>query len=173
MSSTPKYRRLTTLDPKSPSAIVSLAPWLMNESAFLNRSNMAVQLVAEQTITVGVKVVVEGPSPSQQFGVVFEDDGDTGYLYGLDFSKQDNPILDAMHIYNVAQVSDRHKPSQVQLVWSNDGLKAALLINKYAHAIFDFQGKRGYCRTGFPPSSSTGFSKDGHEWDDAAKELFR
>jgi hypothetical protein len=134
---------------------------------------MPVQLAAEQTITVRDKVVVEGPSPSQPFGVVFEDDGETGYLYGLDFSRQDNPIVDALQIYNVQQLSDPHKPSQVQLVWSSDGLKAALLINRYPHAIFDFAARCGYCRTGFPPPMHTGFSKDGHAWDDAAQELFR
>jgi hypothetical protein len=136
-------------------------------------SSMSVQLAAEQTITVGEKVVLEGPSPSQPFGIVFEDDGETAYFYGLDFSKKDNPIVDALHIYNVQQVSDRHTPSQVQLVWSNDGMKAALLINRYPHAIFDFAAKRGYCRTGFPPPAPGGFSKEGHAWDDAAQELFR
>jgi hypothetical protein len=131
---------------------------------------MAVQVVAEQSIIVGSKSVVEGPSPSQPFGVVFEDDGETGYLYGLDFGSNDNPIVDALHIYNVVQVSDRQKPSQVQLVWSSDGLKAALLINRYPHAIFDFASRRGYCRTGFPPPSPTGFSKEGHAWDEAAAQ---
>ena len=97
---------------------------------------MAVKLAAQQTIAVGTKSRVEGPSPSQPFGVVFEDDGETGYFYALDFSRQDNPIVDALHIYNVVQVSDRHKPSQVQLVWSNDGLKAALLINNNDASVF-------------------------------------
>jgi hypothetical protein len=104
---------------------------------------MPAQLVAEQTITVGEPAVVEGPSPSTDFGVLFEDDGTTGYLYGLDFCRQDNPIVDALHIYNVEQVTDRAQPSLVQLVWSPDGLKAALLINRYPHAVFDFEGKRG------------------------------
>jgi hypothetical protein len=131
---------------------------------------MAVQLVAEQSVIVGSKSVVEGPSPSQPFGVVFEDDGETGYLYGLDFGSNDNPIVDALHIYNVVQVTDRQKPSQVQLVWSSDGLKAALLINRYPHAIFDFASRRAYCRTGFPPPSPTGFSKEGHAWDEAAAQ---
>jgi hypothetical protein len=133
---------------------------------------MPVQLVAEQTITVGKPVVVEGPSPSAAFGVVFEDDGTTGYLYGLDFSRQDNPIVDAMHIYNVEQVTDRAKPSVVQLVWSGDGLKAALLINRYPHAIFDFEARRGYCRTGFPPADLK-WTQNDHSWDDRAVDLFK
>jgi hypothetical protein len=133
---------------------------------------MAVELVAEKTITVGEPVTVEAPSPRSTFAVVFEDDGDTGYLYGLNFAREGQPILDAMLIYNVAQVTDRDKPSLVQLVWSADGLKAALLINKYPHAIFDFDSRRGYCRTGFPPADPNWTDFD-HSWDDAAVELFR
>jgi hypothetical protein len=133
---------------------------------------MAVELVAEATVTVGEPSTVEGPFPSSTFAVVFEDDGETGYLYGLDFSREGNPILDAMHIYNVAQVVDRDKPSRVQLVWSSDGLKAALLINKYPHAVFDFEACRGYCRTEFPPADSKWTEFD-HSWDDSAVELLR
>jgi hypothetical protein len=133
---------------------------------------MPANLVAEETIAVGQPVVVEGPSPSAQFGVVFEDDGNTGYLYGLDFTRQGNPIVDALHVYNVGQVADWEKPSVVQLVWSQDGLKAALLINRYPHAVFDFAAKRGYCRTGFPPPVSD-WSRHDHAWDDRALELFR
>jgi hypothetical protein len=133
---------------------------------------MPVELVAEATIKVGEPVTVEGPSPRSTFGVVFEDDGEAGYLYGVDFAREGNPILDAMHIYNVEQVTDREKPSLVKLVWSGDGLKAALLINNYPHAIFDFDARRGYCRTGFPPADPSWTQFD-HSWDDAALVLFR
>lgn len=133
---------------------------------------MSMQLVAEETITVGQPAVVQGPSPSTSYGVVFEDDGSTGYLYGIDFSRRDSPIVDALHIYDVEQVVDRAKPSVVQLVWSQDGLKAALLINRHLHAVFDFEGKRGYCRTGFPPANSEWTQLD-HSWDDRAVELFK
>lgn len=58
---------------------------------------MAVKLVAEQEILVGEPVIVEGrPVPVAAILVVFEDDGDTGYLYALDTSLVDNPIVDAM-----------------------------------------------------------------------------
>jgi hypothetical protein len=133
---------------------------------------MPAELVAEQTIQVGQSIVVEGPSPTAHYGVVFEDDGTTGYLYGLDFTHEDNPIVDALHIYNVDQVIDREKPSKVQLAWSQDGLKAVLLINGFAHAVFDFEVRRGYCRTGFPPPDPK-WTKQDHTWDDRALELFR
>ena len=137
-----------------------------------SQGQAAAGITVEQEITVGKPVVVDGSSPITQFAVVFEDDGDTGYFYGLDTSRKDNPILDALQIYNVKNVTDRDIPSTVQIVWSADGMKSALLINEYPHAIFDFQGKRGYCRTGFPPPAES-WSAEGHEWDDKAQELFK
>ena len=138
---------------------------------------MAVTLTAEQEIRVGEPTVIGGRSPTPPFVVVFEDDGATGYFYAYDTSRTGNPIVDAMHIYNVADVTDKHLPSEVQIVWSPDGQKAALLINKYLHAIFDFSARRGYCRTGFPPPANEwpehGQGWDGHEWDDKAVDLFR
>lgn len=132
---------------------------------------MSVQLVAEEVITVGTPVVVEGASPAGRFGIVFEDDGDTGYLYGLDFEQSDNPIVDALHIYNVANVVDRSQPSNIRLIWSEDGNRAALLVHGYAHAVFDFEAERGYCRTGFPPPGPN-WSPQGHSWDDNALKWF-
>lgn len=132
---------------------------------------MPVVLVAEQTLTVGTATVIEAPSPITRFGVVFEDDASTGYFYGQDFAKGDNAIVDALHIYNVADVVDREKPSHVRLGWSTDGLKAVLDINGFPHAVFDFDAQRGYCRTGFPEPSGE-WSVGGHHWDDAALKLF-
>ena len=48
---------------------------------------------------------------------------------------------------------------------------AALIINNYVHAVFDFESKKGYCRTGFPPPAK-GWSENGHEWNECAIELF-
>jgi hypothetical protein len=133
---------------------------------------MNTKTVAQQQITIGQKTVVEGPSPDKKHRVVFEDDGDTGYFYALDMSRTDNPIVDALHIYTVTNVTDRHLPSTVQIVWSSDDLKALLLINRYPHAVFDFTAKRGYCRTGFPPPAKDGWTQHGHEWDAKVVELF-
>ncbi len=129
-------------------------------------------VVAEVSITVGVPVVVEAPAPSTHYGAVFEDDGDTGYFYGLDFTLEDQPVVDARHIYNVAQVTDRATPSVVQIVWSADGLKTALIVNRFPHAVIDFAARRSYCRTEFPPPNEA-WSANGVAWDDAALDLFR
>lgn len=133
---------------------------------------MPLKLVAEREIRVGEAVVIEGASPTPPFVVVFEDDGTTGYFYALDTSRTGNPIVDAMHIYNVDSVTDQQLPSTIGIVWSQDDKKAALLINRYPHAIFDFSARRGYCRTGFPPPCKEGWTQHNHEWDDEAQELF-
>jgi hypothetical protein len=89
----------------------------------------------------------------------------------LDLSRTPDMILDAVHIYNVADVVDRDKPSQVSIVWSVDGMKCALLINNYAHAAFDFLAKRGYCRTNFPNfknSSDGSWIRTDHAWSEEA-----
>ena len=127
---------------------------------------------AERTLKVGTKDVLDSKSPKNDFAVVFEDDGDTGYLYALDKTRKDQPILDAVNIYDVKSVTDRDKPSKFTIVWSPDGLKAALFINNYPHAVFDFAAKRGYCRTNFPEADKS-WSQHSHEWNDSALEHFK
>ncbi|HJY28378.1 MAG TPA: DUF2251 domain-containing protein [Pyrinomonadaceae bacterium] len=133
---------------------------------------MPATIEAEETIRVGHETLVVSTSPITEYGVVFEDDGETGYFYGLDTSRNEGKqILDALHIYNVRSVIDKEKPSQVQIAWSEDGLKAALYINGYPHAVFDFAGKRGYCRSNFP-SPNEEWTTFGKEWSDAVLESF-
>lgn len=127
-------------------------------------------LDVEEIITVGSPILLESTSPENAFAVFFEDEGDTGYFYALDTSR-DPPILDALHIYNVANVADREVPSKLQIAWSYDGLKSALIINDYFHAVFDFESKRGFCRAAFPPPTSE-WTKHGHEWNDEVYNLF-
>src|SRR5690606_798862 len=111
---------------------------------------MRAEIVAEAQFKVGQALVVQGDSPKQHLSAVFEDDGDTGYFYALHHGMSGNPIVDGLHIYNAQGVTDREKPCLIQIAWSSDGMKAVLLINEYAHAVFDFVDHRGYCRTGFP-----------------------
>jgi len=136
---------------------------------------MSSAIECEQEIIVGRAVTIECPSPVSSYSVVFEDDGETGYFYALQTTVEaadEQPILDALHIYNVESVTDRSISSSVQIVWSEDGLKSALVINRYPHAVLDFESKRGYCRTGFPPPSAD-WSAEGHDWKDSAIDLFK
>jgi hypothetical protein len=104
---------------------------------------------------------------------VFEDDLKTGYLYAIDTEK-DQKILDAVHIYNVADVIDRNKLSVIQIIWTNNGQIASLLINNYSHAIFDFKNKAGYCRNAFPKSNGEwARDTDRKLTDDLISDLFK
>ncbi|MFC3652847.1 DUF2251 domain-containing protein [Dyella humi] len=136
---------------------------------------MAIEVVTTNDLMVGSSVVIEGGSPKGNLVAVFEDDGQTGYFYALDMAAAGNPIQDAMHIYNVSQIADREIASTVKIGWSSDGRKVVLLINNHPHAVFDFENRKGYCRSAFPPvSPSQDWSKDGHGWNNLAIEaLFR
>jgi hypothetical protein len=134
---------------------------------------MPIHVTAERELLIGTKTIVEAPAPNGYFVAVFEDDENTGYFYALDSSAIGNPIQDGLHIYNVVSVADRSKPSIVRIGWSNDSKKVVLLINGYPHAVFDFEAKQGYCRTGFPPPAfPSGWSAQGHQWTEAAIQLF-
>ncbi|SHN20829.1 hypothetical protein SAMN05216593_11377 [Pseudomonas asturiensis] len=133
---------------------------------------MPIYLAADQTLNVGQALVVEAPAQEGNFVVVFEDDEITGYFYALVPKGEENPIQDALHIYNVADVIDRDKPSNVRIGWSMDHTKAVLLINDQPHAVFDFQARQGYCRTGCPSPAGKSWSAKGHDWDDNALKLF-
>ena len=111
-------------------------------------------------------------SPTTSYSGVFEDDGQTAYFYAYDRADAGSPILDGLHIYNVRDVTDRGHPSTVEVIWSADGLKAALLINNYPHAVLDFAQKRGYCRTGFPVPGGAWRAAHREPWDDSLMRWF-
>lgn len=127
--------------------------------------------MVERTFKPGEDVYVASDSPVNPHSVSFEDNGETGYFYALDLNRSNNMIVDALHIYNVADVTDRDRSSTLSMKWSFDGLKCALLINGYPHAVFDFSIRRGFCRTNFPnfstPSEDCWTYAD-HTWSDDA-----
>ena len=102
----------------------------------------------EETFTIGEDTFLD--SVAEPFAVAFEDDLETGYFYAYDMSKNDDQILDALHIYDVESVVGKSKPCILQIAWSDDKTIASLLIDTYCHAIFDFKNKRSYSRNGYP-----------------------
>ena len=129
-------------------------------------------MCVKRVLNVGEPTTIISESPSGPLATMFEDDGDTGYFYALNLISE-KQIVDAVHIYNVASVVDRHRQSDVEIVWTADGMKSALLINRYPHAVFDFSARRGYCRTGFPNScgGSDGWNQK-HDWDGSLMDFF-
>lgn len=130
-------------------------------------------MTAQTQLIVGEAMAIKSLAPDGMLAAVFEDDGNTGYFYVLDESAEGNPVRDAVHIYNVEDISDAHIPSDVKIGWSEDCLKCVLLINGYPHGVFDFEGKNGYCRSGFPPPVNREWSVQGHAWDDYVDNFFR
>jgi hypothetical protein len=127
-------------------------------------------VVAQSDLRVGSPTVLEAESPDYAYRCVFEDDGESAYFYALDPDAGDQPIVDALHVYDVAKVVDASRASRVEIIWSSDGLHAALFINAFPHAVFDFDHQRAYCRTGFPPPSE--WAINDHSWDDSALSPF-
>lgn len=112
--------------------------------------------------TVGMPEVLQSFFEYVPYGVVFEDDGDTGYFYAA--SK--DGILDALHIYNVEDVSDKHIPNHVLILWDDACTIAALCINDYIHAVYDFVAQAGYCRNGFPEAGGEWVKVENRVLDD-------
>jgi hypothetical protein len=120
-----------------------------------------------KTFTPGYETWYACDSPVAAFTVIFEDDGETACFYAYDRANESR-ILDAVQIYAVHSVVDKNMESVAEIVWSADGMKAALFINGYPHAIVNFAERSSYCRTGFPtPPSDWGrgrWSEDLLEW---------
>ena len=116
---------------------------------------MEPSLGAKKTIKPGDEVIVESDAPDGGRGVVFEDDGRTGYFYARDYSVPDQLFVDALHIYSLKELADAHIPSELHILWSEDGKKAVLILNRYPHAVFDFTEKCGYSRDQFPEPDPT------------------
>jgi predicted transcriptional regulator len=85
----------------------------------------------QQVFQPGDKSFAAEGSPGGQFSAVFEDDGETGHFYAVDLTRTERMILDAGHIYNAANVLDKDRPSTLEIVWSENGLKCVLLINGF------------------------------------------
>jgi hypothetical protein len=117
-----------------------------------------------EILNVGQETVIDSCPDMTDNAVIFEDDGITGYFYAIERPETgEMKILDAVHIYNVDNVTDKDRPSEVKIYWTKDLNKSGLFINDYCHAIIDFKNKNGLCRTGFPPPSQT--------WPNGQREL--
>ena len=118
-------------------------------------------LGAQSVIRVGVESIIESDTPDGTRGVVFEDDGDTGYFYARDYSRPGELFVDALHVYNAEVVTDSERPSTVKIIWTRDFKNAALLINQMPHVIFDFNECCGYAKSPFPaPDPNSGWKHE-------------
>ena len=131
---------------------------------------MPIVVVALERMRTGQAGHLEGPAPLGDYSAVFEDDGDTGYFYALDYRSPGQPIQDAIHIYNASDSGDT-RSAEVKIGWSADNQSAVLILNGLPYAVFDFAAKYGYGRSGFPaPAPGSGWSR--HEWSESALKRF-
>ena len=129
-----------------------------------------------QTLHLGAPTVIEAFADRTPYGALLEDDGKVAYFYALDTRLGDQPVLDSVYVYHVGSVLDHptpeldvYVPCDVEIVWSPDQQRVALLLNGYPHAAFDFEHRRAYCRSNFPTMSS--WSPAGHAWDPSAVDF--
>ena len=124
----------------------------------------------KSTFRVGVPGVITATAPNGPFGVVFEDDGETGYVYGVRRRWwRRSAILDALHLYNVEAVKNREEAHELEVHWSSDGARAAITLNGHPHAAFAFAEQRAACMNAFPPPSP--WCRSSHEWDPSLIEF--
>ena len=62
--------------------------------------------------------------------------------------------------------------NKLQIVWSNDWKKCALVIDGYCHALFDFEAHGGYNINEFPPPNEFWTKGDRKLSDDMMQQLF-
>ena len=115
-------------------------------------------LMLERQWTPGEDLFAVSFSPESPYGVVFEDDGQTAYLYAVEKDKEGTGlrVLDALHIRetggeNAEPLDPAQPPSKLQIVWSRDWMKCALVIDGLCHALFDFIAHGGHNINEFPP----------------------
>jgi hypothetical protein len=130
------------------------------------------------------RAFLSSDSPAVPWTVVFEDEGVAGYFYACDRSRttQEESILDAMLIYNVAALAasdaELQRPGSERIAtvdWSRDGLKAVLYLDGVAQALFDFGARCGYCRMNFPnfvAERGDMWRKESHAWSEGAWKEF-
>ena len=132
-------------------------------------------LLKEQSFIAGEDTFIESVSSENNYAVVFEDDTETGYFYAIELNREtgSQQILDAAHIYEVYAIEAAKRPARINIIWSTDWLRCALLVNNYCHAIFDFANHGGYCRNSFPPPNDIWTKGDRTLTDAMVNELFK
>jgi hypothetical protein len=151
-------------------------------------------LMQEKEWVPGEDLFLESFSPENEFGVVFEDDGDSAYFYAVERDSEGAglQVLDALHIYEgEGEDGDRgvggggegeddgdegddggKVARRLLIVWSRDWLKCALVVDGQCHALFDFETHGGYNINEFPPPNEIWTRGERKLTDELVKRLF-
>lgn len=87
--------------------------------------------------------VIECESPNNKWITVFEDDGETSYMYlcSLNDNGELDKIVDHLWIYNQIE-PPIEECKEVFIIWSNDSNKTGLIVDGECWGIFDLCNKR-------------------------------
>jgi hypothetical protein len=149
-------------------------------------------LMQERAFVPGEDNFIESFTPENSYGVVFEDDGETGYFYAVEKDKDGAGlrVLDALHIYEVAEFLAARdaiegaaagappkepagkKTSKLLIIWSRDWMKCALVIDGHCQAIFNFETHGGYNINEFPPPNDIWTKGDRKLTDELVRSFF-
>ncbi|WP_431212576.1 DUF2251 domain-containing protein [Puia sp. P3] len=134
-------------------------------------------LMQEKQWTPGEDLFIESFAPENRYGVVFEDDGESAYFYAVEKDGDGSGlrILDALHIHQReedALDSPAGGGRPLLIVWSKDWLKCALVIDGFAHALFDFEAQGGYNINEFPPPNEFWTKGDRKLTDELIRKFF-
>lgn len=102
------------------------------------------------------------------YGLVFDDDGETGYLYvtSEDFSE----VFDTLHLYNWDTDAAPNPGETAYFIWSEAASKAGMFFRGEYLAIVDFANARACCRTGYPDVPDGAWCTSPHTWDPEMEE---
>ena len=110
-------------------------------------------LLKEALILIGQESFFESQASDENYVVIFEDDGETGYFYAAEKHpvKGDLAVLDMVFIYDVDSVPLNERKLKLSIIWSTDWQRCALVLGDTCHAVFDFENRGGYNLAEFPP----------------------
>jgi len=95
------------------------------------------------------------------FGVVFEDDGETGYLYATD--KNHKNIYDALQLYNYGDNNHPKLGETIFIIFNEALKKVGFYYKDKFHAVLDFKNERGSNLLN-TPILETAIWKKSHAW---------
>ncbi|MBP3966534.1 DUF2251 domain-containing protein [Paenibacillus sp. DLE-14] len=87
--------------------------------------------------------LLDATSPDNNWLTVFEDDGETGYLYfcAFDLSSGESQIIDHLWVYD--QISPTiYECEKVNIFWSDDSSKVCLIVDGECWGMIDIKNKR-------------------------------
>jgi hypothetical protein len=131
-------------------------------------------LMQDREWVPGEDLFLESHAPENAFGVVFEDDGDAAYFYAVEreTGAEEAQVLDALHIHQRDEEDEVEEKRKLQIIWSRDWLKCALVIDGRCHALYDFDAHGGYNINEFPPPNGIWTRGDRKLTDEIVKRLF-